>query len=702
MDDNLISVTSTTHHGTGLKYLTSKFSLCSVHREVNKRGKGRGSDPRFRRGELAALQERLSATTGRKVNDIDLSLVDSYFEKFVLLVNLILERVYAQKERLTTLGEMLFSSRGKGYVLLRKEPYLSYKDNPEIREQCFERLYRNALEQAARIIQSNWVRRELIRTAIEHLSDATEDMARLLRNRYIPSQLIKKIRHSCEVTKDTGNAYHYVLSILKQLRRHLDQFILSEKGEPLGSRPSQRRRVRKYLTDEDDSEILLRNIEAQLEIWKDGGFTFTVPKMHSRTEDFSASTENYPGQGYWYSCDSERDNEILFFLKLPEPLEGPVHPDSPFRTRTLAFRFLDWFPRAAAGDRAKAEKAEAQGRNLHARKLRFRAKRFEDQHEQLLNTIRMHHVQYQIIKWKDRSNVDPEKLAQLKEKLQQLKRSRTCGPPRLSIHGHRVFLYIPFLPPTREMVKEALGERHYGRRAGADRGIRVPIVLSVNTGKEYVDELISLNRLVQKRDLLRNQTCCLASTVSQMRNNWQRKHGKDFPEPGPLRKKERHLTAIWRKIRRLDREIARQIASQAVWFCEKHSVKTLYLENLKNYQTPRGHGTLSWRLSTNLWSEILENIRYRRQSLGHPYGGIWTVSPAWTSRKCHVCGERGIRVGDKESTVERRSGEYFYCENCGKHFHADVNAARNIIEVDNIQPSADAGGTLDSYPSVSN
>ncbi|MHA2016225.1 MAG: zinc ribbon domain-containing protein, partial [Candidatus Thorarchaeota archaeon] len=40
---------------------------------------------------------------------------------------------------------------------------------------------------------------------------------------------------------------------------------------------------------------------------------------------------------------------------------------------------------------------------------------------------------------------------------------------------------------------------------------------------------------------------------------------------------------------------------------------------------------------------------------------------------------------------ERVGGEYFYCPHCGSELHADVNAARNIIEVQ--QPSTVAGRT---------
>ncbi len=308
-----------------------------------------------------------------------------------------------------------------------------------------------------------------------------------------------------------------------------------------------------------------------------------------------------------------------------------------------------------------------------------------------MNTIELQHATYQYTRLRFRKEKDTDKVKELQEKITNLRKSRKCGPPRLLLRDNRVTLQIPFLPPTKEMANEVLGPRTYRRKAGADRGVRVPIVISTRDGNGgFVDEMISFDYLISKRDFLRDQTRPLTSRVRRMRNNWERKHTvRSYP--GHILKKERHLSAIWRKVRRLDREIARQVASQTVWFCEEHGVRTLYFENLKNYSAPAGWGDLSWRLSSNLWSQVLNTVTYMRQSLGHKKGGVWTVSPAWTSQKCHVCGEKGVRVESEDSTEEKKGGEYFHCESCGCSLHADVNAARNIIDVHKSRPSAVAG-----------
>jgi transposase len=122
-------------------------------------------------------------------------------------------------------------------------------------------------------------------------------------------------------------------------------------------------------------------------------------------------------------------------------------------------------------------------------------------------------------------------------------------------------------------------------------------------------------------------------------------------------------------------------------------VKTIYFEDLRSFQGKGGMRRHSWNLSTNLWGMMIEGVRYRRKSMGHRKGGIWMVNPAWTSQTCHVCRERGVRVEDETSVTERKGGEYFHCSECDEHYHADVNAARNIMHIKQSKPSAVSGRT---------
>ncbi len=423
MGDNYYVISSTkSTRTTGLKYLVESFTLCSLDREVNKKGKGKRPDPRYRRVNTEVVQERIKTVTGRKVIDTDLTLMGMYFEKYVELVNLVLSRVYSDNGRVGILGEELNSYRGHGYKLLMKEGYLSYKDNTELQAQCFERMYRNVLEQVARIIHSNWLRRQLMQSAIKYVSEDRTALIGLLKNKFISSKMIKEVRANCESTKNNGTGYYHTISVLKQLRKNLDEHILTERGEPLSFRGYQRKRVSRYLKDSSESSEVLALVDALIHELVSEGYPFSVPKMLSHTEDFSASTENSPGQGYWYSQDIEKDNEVLFFLKLPEPIEGNEVEGSPYRTKTLSFRFLDWLPRAVAKDRAKAYVAEKEGKHHRAKKLKFRAMKFDDMHQQLVNTIELQHITYQYSRLKSRKEKDADKVKNCKRRSLSLNR----------------------------------------------------------------------------------------------------------------------------------------------------------------------------------------------------------------------------------------------------------------------------------------
>jgi transposase len=61
-----------------------------------------------------------------------------------------------------------------------------------------------------------------------------------------------------------------------------------------------------------------------------------------------------------------------------------------------------------------------------------------------------------------------------------------------------------------------------------------------------------------------------------------------------------------------------------------------------------------------------------------------------------------MRVEGPGSEVEKKGGEYFYCQDCDSHIHADINAARNMIQVQTQTSSAVPGRANTEYPSLSN
>lgn len=679
MDGKLIT------YSKSKSYLVESFVLNSENREISRKGKGRTPDPSFERNNNSIQQlSILSKLSGGKVRDIDFALLTSHFENYVKVVNIILSRIYMTDKRAQFLGKALSEYRGRAYTLLWKETDLCYKHNDVYKELVYERLHRNALEHAGRTLLADYTRRALFSSAIKVLAESSDDSLKLLRRKRIPADLLRRVRDSCDAVKNNGSGYHYTLGVLRQIRLALDRSILDSMGLNIGWRGRQRKKVSSLIKENSPEYIQIKIlVETILHKWDSEGYSLTVPQLRRNSLDFSASTENNTGQGYWFTLDLERENEVLLHLKLPPGIIGP-HPDaSPYKEKTLTLRFLDWLPRAASEASEKAQKTEEIENFPRAEKLRFQAAKFEDMHQQLKSTIELQHLTHNLIKLQQKKvcdECDVSEVLALESRIKELKQVRRSAPPRLLLRDNRIILQIPFLSPNGEVSSKVLGTREYDNRAGVDRGIRVPVVLSVKKEQEYTELLLKVEYLIGNRECLRKQAYRIQSVADKKKQNWERKR-KGLSYPGYILKKERHIDALWRKVRRLDREVARLIASETVWFCEEHRVKTLFFEDLRSFQAHAGSKDLSYNLSSNLWGVIIDTVRYMRESLGHSKYNVWTVNPRYTSQTCHVCGKRGLRVKDETSTIERKGGEYFYCSECGEHFHADVNAARNIIHV---------------------
>ncbi|MGY5879039.1 MAG: zinc ribbon domain-containing protein [Candidatus Thorarchaeota archaeon] len=663
-------------------YLVESFSLNSVERIVSRSGQGRKPDPTYRRDRKQVSQlASVLRGSGKKVKNIDLETLTLHFNNYTEVVNLLLSRIYSSPKRVEDLGKQLAEYRGRAYNLLRREKDLCYEHNKDIKELVYERLHRNVLEQTGRMLLADWTRRQLFTAALKYLETSPQDTLTLLRRKRIPSFLIRKVRDSCDSTKNNGSGYHYAMGVLRQVRLAIDKHILETMEIKIGWRARQRKKVASLLKNSSAEYQQVYDIVTKLvKHWVKKGYPFSNPQLRSYSLDFSASTENSTGQGYWFTLDNERENEILVHLKLPPGIDGTPHDDSPNKEKTLTFRFLDWLPRAANSDRRKAQMAREMGQLHRAESLTFRAAKFKDMHTQLMNTIQFQHTAHKLARLKQRKGTHHEEIIQLQEKVKALKRSRRSAPPRFLLRGHRVTLQIPFLSPNGTVSSEVFGDREYSTKAGVDRGLRAPVALSVEKEQSFEDLLITVGYLVEKRESIRKFVYTLTSEVTLKKNNWDNKRsGQSYPTH--VLRQDRQIATSWRKIRRLDREIARQVASRTVWFCEEHRVKRLFFEDLRSFQGHAGSRDLSYNLCSNLWGNIIDTVRYMRESLGHSKYSVWTVNPRYTSQICHQCGERGVRVADETSTTKRKGGEYFYCSKCDEHFHADINAARNIIHV---------------------
>lgn len=666
--------------------LVQKFALNSYSRIIARKGQGRTPS------SAVIASEELRRLSGRKCNNLDLSVLSKSFSKYREAVNIILERVFSDSSYAQLLGEELEEKKGMMYLVLRKEKQLAWTAENELGQLVYERLHRNALETAARIIYAQYSRRRLANALLEILSSDTKQILQLMKNRRIPSGLARKTK---DIIKEKSNgSYHYAVSACRQVRSVLRKSV--HEAYPL-KRGERRKSVQELLDDKSPERLKTQTILInQVREWKTRGFPFITPTFLKDTVDFSASTENTTGQGYWFEFDSERENEVILYIKTPPGIVGhELDTSSPYKSQTVRLRFLNWLPRKAKRARRKAQAARARGHIQRAIQLEYGAARFEDMSQQLLNTIQLQRLTRELANERAQLEKNETRINDLKTIIHDLKKARRSATPVIKIDGKKVILSIPFMVPDVELLKTTLSTLPARKRkAGVDRGLRYSMVVSVKNGDDaYEETMIGGQELFEKRERLRQQTRILMSEVALKRNNWKRKHARQQP-PLIVLKKEQELESVWSKIRRLDIEISHQVAAETVWFCEQHGVKTIYFEDLRSFQGKGGLGRHSWNLSANLWGKMIEDVQYRREALGHRNGGIWLVSPMWTSQTCHVCGEKGIRVGDESTTDEQRGGEYFYCSRCDEHFHADVNAARNIMDVQQpIEPTAVGGWT---------
>ena len=131
----------------------------------------------------------------------------------------------------------------------------------------------------------------------------------------------------------------------------------------------------------------------------------------------------------------------------------------------------------------------------------------------------------------------------------------------------------------------------------------------------------------------------------------------------PLKKSKRYCKLVNRIRSYVKNTIGRILNSLS-----ERDIKAIIVENLDF----RGGG-LSRKLNRILSKFGRSFFRQKLQSLEEEKGiTIKEVNPAYTSRKCSGCG-----LVDKRS---RTSQAMFACTGCNKVIHADVNAARNILD----------------------
>ncbi|MCD6369834.1 MAG: transposase [Thermoproteales archaeon] len=124
----------------------------------------------------------------------------------------------------------------------------------------------------------------------------------------------------------------------------------------------------------------------------------------------------------------------------------------------------------------------------------------------------------------------------------------------------------------------------------------------------------------------------------------------------------RRIKRLWRKIARINNFIAHDTSAKIVRLAVQ-SRKAIALEKL---EVPNNGYNRVWsrRLSNWVRGKIIRYVQYKARLNGIP---VILVNPAYSSRKCHVCG----RDGERLSSI-------FKCKVCGRTYNADFNASVNI------------------------
>lgn len=130
-------------------------------------------------------------------------------------------------------------------------------------------------------------------------------------------------------------------------------------------------------------------------------------------------------------------------------------------------------------------------------------------------------------------------------------------------------------------------------------------------------------------------------------------------------KKNKKLKACKRRESNITKDLNHKISRKIVNYA-KENVCGIKLEKLEGIRQRTKQAKSSFKYSLNSWAyyQLQTFVEYKAQLAGVP---VAYIEPAYTSQRCHRCGQ----LGD-------RNGKSFKCPHCGYTSHADSNAAWNI------------------------
>lgn len=162
----------------------------------------------------------------------------------------------------------------------------------------------------------------------------------------------------------------------------------------------------------------------------------------------------------------------------------------------------------------------------------------------------------------------------------------------------------------------------------------------------------------------------------------------------------RKIAASWQKYHRVQRALAHAVSTLLVLLARAFDCRYIFVEWLVTLRGRRGRDRdLNWWVSTAVRGQLFRLLRYKARLAGIR---VLAVPPGGTSRVCPRCLSGGRHVVSPGERVEKGSGSWFVCPECGWQADRDYAGSLNIARAgfDLARPlSYTVGGAAQPFPS---
>ncbi|MFQ5976613.1 MAG: transposase [Candidatus Heimdallarchaeota archaeon] len=157
----------------------------------------------------------------------------------------------------------------------------------------------------------------------------------------------------------------------------------------------------------------------------------------------------------------------------------------------------------------------------------------------------------------------------------------------------------------------------------------------------------------------------LRSLLTRYRN----RHRPTYKQNVKYHRLRRKWKRVWRQLKALHTELARQLAIRILAVAQHHQVRRIRFEDLSwarhSAKADYGYWLATWQVHW-FYAKIQDRVAEGAARLGIQ---VEWVNPRETSKRCSRCGRLGQRP---------ENGKAFHCPQCGFQLDSDLNAARNL------------------------